>query len=109
MNVVGLMVIMLSIIPVYLANRLSQDPIGVGGGQAPAGGAAAARRGSRANDGTRGGPDGLSPRFTRCPAEGKDSTRTASVTDPLHRCRSPEPARRRKLGVHGVRICYTQT
>ena len=42
MNVVGLTVILLSIIPVYLANRLSQDPIGVGGGQAPAGGAAAA-------------------------------------------------------------------
>ncbi len=41
-NVVGLTVILLSIIPVYLANRLSQDPIGVGGGQAPAGGAAAA-------------------------------------------------------------------
>jgi putative spermidine/putrescine transport system permease protein len=36
-NVVGLMVILLSIIPVYLANRLSQDPIG-----APAGGAGAA-------------------------------------------------------------------
>jgi putative spermidine/putrescine transport system permease protein len=41
-NVVGLTVIVLSIIPVYLANRLSQDPIGIGGGQAPAGGAAAA-------------------------------------------------------------------
>ena len=36
-NVVGVMVILLSIIPVYLANRLSQDPIG-----APAGGARAA-------------------------------------------------------------------
>jgi putative spermidine/putrescine transport system permease protein len=36
-NVVGLMVIVLSIIPVYLANRLSQDPVGV-----PAGAAAAA-------------------------------------------------------------------
>jgi putative spermidine/putrescine transport system permease protein len=36
-NVVGLMVILLSIIPVYFANRLSQDPIG-----APVGGAAAA-------------------------------------------------------------------
>ena len=35
-NVVGLLVIILSIIPVYFANRLSQDPIG-----APAGGAAA--------------------------------------------------------------------
>jgi hypothetical protein len=45
-NVVGLSVIILSIIPVYLANRLSQDPIGApaGGGAAgaPAGGAAAA-------------------------------------------------------------------
>jgi putative spermidine/putrescine transport system permease protein len=41
-NVVGLTVILLSIIPVYLANRLSQDPIGAGAGAAPAGGAAAA-------------------------------------------------------------------
>jgi putative spermidine/putrescine transport system permease protein len=41
-NVVGLMVIVLSIIPVYLANRLSQDPIGTRAGAAPAGGAAAA-------------------------------------------------------------------
>jgi putative spermidine/putrescine transport system permease protein len=43
-NVVGLGVIILSIIPVYLANRLSQDPIGTraGAGAAPAGGAAAA-------------------------------------------------------------------
>ena len=31
-NVVGLSVIVLSIIPVYLANRLSQDPIGAPGG-----------------------------------------------------------------------------
>jgi putative spermidine/putrescine transport system permease protein len=31
-NVVGVMVIILSIIPVYLANRLSQDPIGAPGG-----------------------------------------------------------------------------
>jgi putative spermidine/putrescine transport system permease protein len=41
-NVVGLMVILLSIIPVYLANRLSQDPVGTRAGPAPAGGAAAA-------------------------------------------------------------------
>ena len=41
-NVVGLTVILLSIIPVYLANRLSQDPVGAGAGPAPAGGAAAA-------------------------------------------------------------------
>jgi putative spermidine/putrescine transport system permease protein len=41
-NVVGLLVILLSIIPVYLANRLSQDPIGTRAGPAPAGGAAAA-------------------------------------------------------------------
>jgi putative spermidine/putrescine transport system permease protein len=41
-NVVGLTVILLSIIPVYLANRLSQDPIGARAGPAPAGGAAAA-------------------------------------------------------------------
>jgi putative spermidine/putrescine transport system permease protein len=41
-NVVGLTVILLSIVPVYLANRLSQDPIGAGAGPAPAGGAAAA-------------------------------------------------------------------
>ena len=45
-NVVGLLVILLSIIPVYLANRLSQDPVGTRAGTAPAGGAAAARRGS---------------------------------------------------------------
>ena len=30
-NVVGVLVILLSIIPVYLANRLSQDPVGVTG------------------------------------------------------------------------------
>jgi putative spermidine/putrescine transport system permease protein len=41
-NVVGLGVILLSIIPVYLANRLSQDPLGTRTGPAPAGGAAAA-------------------------------------------------------------------
>jgi putative spermidine/putrescine transport system permease protein len=42
-NVVGLMVIILSIIPVYFANRLSQDPIGApAGGAAPATGAAGA-------------------------------------------------------------------
>jgi putative spermidine/putrescine transport system permease protein len=41
-NVVGLMLILLSIIPVYLANRLSQDPVGTRAGAAPAGGAAAA-------------------------------------------------------------------
>jgi putative spermidine/putrescine transport system permease protein len=41
-NVVGLTVIVLSIIPVYLANRLSQDPVGMRAGPAPAGGAAAA-------------------------------------------------------------------
>jgi putative spermidine/putrescine transport system permease protein len=41
-NVVGLGVIILSIVPVYLANRLSQDPIGTRAGPAPAGGAAAA-------------------------------------------------------------------
>jgi len=35
-NVVGLTVIILSIIPVYLANRLSQDPIGAPTGGAPA-------------------------------------------------------------------------
>ena len=41
-NVVGLSVIVLSIVPVYLANRLSQDPVGTRAGAAPAGGAAAA-------------------------------------------------------------------
>ena len=41
-NVVGLMLILLSIIPVYLANRLSQDPVGTRAGPAPAGGAVAA-------------------------------------------------------------------
>ena len=39
-NVVGLTVIVLSIIPVYLANRLSQDPVGAPGGAAGAGAAA---------------------------------------------------------------------
>jgi putative spermidine/putrescine transport system permease protein len=39
-NVVGLTVILLSIIPVYLANRLSQDPIGAAGAAAGAGAAA---------------------------------------------------------------------
>ena len=42
-NVVGLTVIVLSIIPVYLANRLSQDPLGVPGGTRAAAGAAGAR------------------------------------------------------------------
>jgi len=41
-NVVGLSLILLSIIPVYLANKLSQDPVGTRAGPAPAGGAAAA-------------------------------------------------------------------
>jgi putative spermidine/putrescine transport system permease protein len=41
-NVVGLSVIVLSIIPVYLANRLSQEPIGAPGGAA--GAAAGARQ-----------------------------------------------------------------
>jgi putative spermidine/putrescine transport system permease protein len=41
-NVVGLGMILLSIIPVYLANKLSQDPVGTRAGAAPAGGAAAA-------------------------------------------------------------------
>jgi putative spermidine/putrescine transport system permease protein len=40
-NVVGLSVILLSIIPVYLANRLSQDPIGAPAGRAPAAAGAA--------------------------------------------------------------------
>ncbi len=44
-NVVGLLVILLSIIPVYLANRLSQDPIGAPAGGAPAAAGAAAARG----------------------------------------------------------------
>jgi putative spermidine/putrescine transport system permease protein len=46
-NVVGLMVILLSIIPVYLANRLSQEPAGApaaGAPAAPAGAAVAAAR-----------------------------------------------------------------
>jgi len=41
---VGLTVILLSIIPVYLANRLSQDPVGApAAAPAAAAGAAAAR------------------------------------------------------------------
>ena len=47
-NVVGLTVIVLSIIPVYLANRLSQDPIGAPGGAAGAGAASAGAAGARA-------------------------------------------------------------
>jgi putative spermidine/putrescine transport system permease protein len=38
-NVVGLMVIALSIVPVYLANRLSQDPVGAPRGAPAAAGA----------------------------------------------------------------------
>jgi putative spermidine/putrescine transport system permease protein len=41
-NVVGLSLIVLSIIPVYLATRLTQDPVGTRAGAAPAGGAATA-------------------------------------------------------------------
>src|SRR5215212_8442082 len=44
-NVVGLTVILLSIIPVYLANRLSQDPVGAPGAAAPAAAGAAGARG----------------------------------------------------------------
>jgi len=45
-NVVGLMVILLSIIPVYLANRLSQDPVATpGAAGAPAAAGAAGARG----------------------------------------------------------------
>ncbi len=43
-NVVGLFVILVSIVPVYIANRLSQDPVGVPGG-APAAAKAAGARG----------------------------------------------------------------
>ena len=49
-NVVGLSVIILSIIPVYLANRLSQDPIGAAARRGPAptaSGPAAGRRAGR--------------------------------------------------------------
>jgi putative spermidine/putrescine transport system permease protein len=42
-NVVGVLVILLSIIPVYFANKLSQDPVGVPGGAPAATGAAGAR------------------------------------------------------------------
>jgi putative spermidine/putrescine transport system permease protein len=44
-NVVGVLVILLSIIPVYFANRLSQDPIGAPAGGAPAAAGAAGARG----------------------------------------------------------------
>ena len=44
-NVVGVLVILLSIIPVYFANRLSQDPIGASAGGAPAAAGAAGARG----------------------------------------------------------------
>ena len=44
-NVVGVLVILLSIIPVYFANRLSQDPIGAPAGGAPAATGAAGARG----------------------------------------------------------------
>jgi putative spermidine/putrescine transport system permease protein len=44
-NVVGVLVILLSIIPVYLANKLSQDPVGAPTGAAPAAAGAAGARG----------------------------------------------------------------
>ena len=44
-NVVGVMVILLSIIPVYLANKLSQDPVEAPTGGAPAAAGAAGARG----------------------------------------------------------------
>ena len=44
-NVVGVMVILLSIIPVYLANKLSQEPVGAPTGGAPAAAGAAGARG----------------------------------------------------------------
>jgi putative spermidine/putrescine transport system permease protein len=44
-NVVGVLVILLSIVPVYFANRLSQDPIGAPAGGAPAAAGAAGARG----------------------------------------------------------------
>ena len=44
-NVVGVLVILLSIIPVYFANRLSQDPIGAPTRGAPAAAGAAGARG----------------------------------------------------------------
>jgi len=44
-NVVGVLVILLSIIPVYFANRLSQDPIGAPAAGAPAAAGAAGARG----------------------------------------------------------------
>jgi putative spermidine/putrescine transport system permease protein len=44
-NVVGVLVILLSIIPVYFANRPSQDPIGAPAGGAPAAAGAAGARG----------------------------------------------------------------
>ena len=44
-NVVGLSLILLSIIPVYLANRLSQEPIGAPARGAPAAAGAAGARG----------------------------------------------------------------
>ena len=68
-NVVGLLVIILSIIPVYFANRLSQDPIGAPGGRSA--GAAARRSGGGARGlhggrtALRGGPDGADYRIVR--------------------------------------------
>jgi putative spermidine/putrescine transport system permease protein len=44
-NVVGVLVILLSIIPVYLANKLSQEPVGAPTGGAPAAAGAAGARG----------------------------------------------------------------
>jgi putative spermidine/putrescine transport system permease protein len=44
-NVVGVLVILLSLIPVYLANKLSQDPVGAPAGGAPAAAGAAGARG----------------------------------------------------------------
>ena len=96
-NVVGLTVIVLSIIPVYLANRLSQDPIGIasraGAGGRSGGGSGAVAGERRALRG--GGWALLSP-------VGK----LAHPVRPPQCCRSPsaraENGRRR-------RICYTQT
>ena len=65
-NVVGLMLILLSIIPVYLANKLTQDPAGTAGG-APAA-AAVGALGHPAGGPTAASPDSTRPRAACGPA-----------------------------------------
>ena len=88
-NVVGLTVILLSIIPVYLANRLSQDPIGTRAGRRRRAERRQRRRTSRAAAHDSGERRALreegSGAFCLPYANGNTPH---PRTDPLHRCRS---------------------